>query len=95
MDEVCNVDVFVTLKDGSCWTATVFTVAEVERLMKLWTGIDEALGGQYFWVSDGLFVRDPGIDSMTGVIAGPVRPCAAGPDAAAAALRPLGRRRRP
>jgi hypothetical protein len=29
-----------------------------------------ALGGRYFWVSDGLIVRDPGIDSMTGVIAG-------------------------
>lgn len=70
LDEVCNVDVFVTLKDGSCWTATVFTVAEVERLMKLWTGTDEALGDRYFWVSDGLIVRDPGIDSMTGVIAG-------------------------
>ncbi|WP_399041959.1 hypothetical protein [Streptomyces sp. 3330] len=70
LDEVCNVDVFVTLKDGSCWTATVFTVAEVERLMKLWAGTDEALGGRYFWVSDGLIVRDPGIGSMTGVIAG-------------------------
>ncbi|WP_121751201.1 hypothetical protein [Streptomyces sp. E2N166] len=70
LDEVCNVDVFVTLEDGSRWTATVFTVAEVERLMKLWTGTDEALGGRYFWVSDGLIVRFPGIDSMTEVIAG-------------------------
>ncbi|MFF0706202.1 hypothetical protein ACFYVC_38475 [Streptomyces tendae] len=70
LDEVCNVDVFVTLEDGSRWTATVFTVAEVERLMKLWAGTDEALGGRYFWVSDGVIVRDPGIDSMTGVIAG-------------------------
>ncbi|MFJ9662688.1 hypothetical protein ACIRPR_32615 [Streptomyces griseoflavus] len=70
LDEVCNVDVFVALEDGSRWTATVFTVAEVERLMKLWAGTDEALGGRYFWVSDGLIVRDPGIDSMTGVIAG-------------------------
>ncbi|MER6218882.1 hypothetical protein [Streptomyces sp. NPDC001674] len=70
LGEVCNVDVFVTLTDGSRWTATVFTVAEVERLMKLWAGTDEALGGRYFWVSDGLIVRDPGIDNMTGVIAG-------------------------
>ncbi|MGC4985771.1 hypothetical protein ACLQ18_34940 [Streptomyces sp. DT193] len=70
LDVVCNVDVFVTLKDGSRWTATVFTVAEVERLMKLWAETDEALGGRYFWVSDGLIVRDPGIDSMTEVIAG-------------------------
>ncbi|MGW4234951.1 hypothetical protein ACWEF9_37755 [Streptomyces sp. NPDC004980] len=70
LGEVCNVDVFVTLKDGSRWTATMFTVVEVERLMKLWVETDEALGGRYFWVSDGLIVRDPGIDNMTGVIAG-------------------------
>ncbi|MFB6775298.1 hypothetical protein [Streptomyces sp. NPDC056337] len=73
LDEVCNVDVFVTLEDGSRWAATVFTVAEVERLMKLWAGTDEALGGRYFWVSDGLIVRDPGIDSMTDVIAGLIK----------------------
>ncbi|MGV9558738.1 hypothetical protein [Streptomyces sp. NPDC003522] len=41
LDEVCDVDVFVALKDGSCRTATVFTVAEVERLMKFWTGTEE------------------------------------------------------
>ncbi|MFF8574067.1 hypothetical protein ACF07F_15615 [Streptomyces sp. NPDC015237] len=70
LDDVCNVDVFVTLKDGSRWTATVFTVAEVERLMKLWAGTDEALGGRYFWVSDGLIVKDPGIENLTAVIAG-------------------------
>jgi len=70
LDSVCNVDVFVDLKDGSRWSATVFTVAEVERLMEKWAGTGEALNGRYFWVSDGLIVRDPGIDNMTGVIAG-------------------------
>ncbi|MGW7079885.1 hypothetical protein [Streptomyces sp. NPDC054866] len=70
LDEVCNVDVVVALEDGSRWTATVFTVAEVERLMKLWAGTDEAFGGRYFWVSDSLIVRDPGIDNMAEVIAG-------------------------
>ncbi|AJF69354.1 hypothetical protein [Streptomyces vietnamensis] len=70
LNTVCNIDVSVTLNDGSHWTATVFTVAEVERLMTLWAGTDEALGGRYFWVPDGLIVRDPGIDGMTDVIAG-------------------------
>jgi hypothetical protein len=70
LEAVCSVDVFVDLKDGSRWSATVFTVAEVERLMETWAGSDEALGGRYFWVSDGLIVRDPGIDNMTLVIAG-------------------------
>ncbi|MCX4554861.1 hypothetical protein OHA02_01410 [Streptomyces phaeochromogenes] len=67
---VCNVDVFVNLDDGSRWSATVFTVTEVERLMATWAGSDEALGGRYFRVSDGLIVRDPGIDNIAEVIAG-------------------------
>ncbi|WP_190155858.1 hypothetical protein [Streptomyces litmocidini] len=70
LDEVCDVDVFVAPKNGARRAATVFTVAEVERLMKPWAGTDEALGGRYFWASDGLIVRDPGIGSTTGVIAG-------------------------
>ncbi|MEU0649228.1 hypothetical protein [Streptomyces umbrinus] len=67
---VCNVDVFVNLDDGSRWSATVFTVTEVERLMATWAESDEALGGRYFRISDGLIVRDPGIDNIAQVIAG-------------------------
>jgi hypothetical protein len=70
LDAVCNVDVEVRLVDGSRWSATVFTVAEVERLMEEWSRSGEALGGRYFWCSDGLIVRDPGIDSMAEVIRG-------------------------
>jgi hypothetical protein len=70
LDSICNVDVFVNLQDGSRWTATVFTVAEVERLMDVWAESGEALGGRYFCVTDGLIVRDPGVDSMTQVIVG-------------------------
>ncbi len=70
LDAVCNVDAEVRLVDGSRWSATVFTVAEVERLMETWKQTGEALDGGYFWCSDGLIVREPGIDSMTQVIAG-------------------------
>jgi hypothetical protein len=39
LDSVCNVDVEVRLtEDGSRWSATVFTLAEVERLMQKWAG---------------------------------------------------------
>jgi hypothetical protein len=34
LDEVCNVDAEAHLPDGSRWSATIFTVAEVGRLMK-------------------------------------------------------------
>ncbi|MFD7284033.1 hypothetical protein ACFV80_45440 [Streptomyces sp. NPDC059862] len=70
LDSVCNVDVEVRLADGSRWSATVFTVAEVERLMEKWSRSGESLGGRYFWCSDGLIVRDPGVDSMVQVIRG-------------------------
>ncbi|MEU9851638.1 hypothetical protein [Streptomyces sp. NPDC047985] len=70
LDAVCNVDVEVRLEDGSRWSATVFTVAEVKRLMEKGARTGEDLSGRYFWCSDGLIVRDPGIDSMTQVIRG-------------------------
>ncbi|MFE7485212.1 hypothetical protein [Streptomyces sp. NPDC057552] len=70
LDAVCNVDVEVRLvADGSRWSATVFTVAEAERLMKRWSRTGEEFGGSYFWCSDGLMVREPGIDNMTQVFA--------------------------
>ncbi|MFD5067581.1 hypothetical protein ACFWNC_06490 [Streptomyces sp. NPDC058369] len=70
LEAVCNVDAEVRLMDGSRWSATIFTVAEVERLMEVGTRSGEDLGGRYFWCSDGLIVREPGIESMAHVIAG-------------------------
>ncbi|MCX4903166.1 hypothetical protein [Streptomyces sp. NBC_00878] len=71
LDAVCNVDVEVRLTaDGSRWSATVFTLAEVARLMKRWSRTGKELGGRYFWCTDGLIVRDPGIHNMTQVLAG-------------------------
>ena len=58
------------LPDGSRWSATVFTLAEVERLMDLWATTGEALGGRYFWCSDGLIVREPGVSVMVEVLTG-------------------------
>ncbi len=69
LDEVCNVDVEVHLPDGSRWSATILTLAEVDRLMRRWEGTGEAAAGRCFWCSDGLIVRDPGIQGMVGVIA--------------------------
>lgn len=38
--------------------------------MQTWSRTDEVLGGRYFWCSDGLIVRDPGIANMFQVLAG-------------------------
>lgn len=65
-----NIDVFVNLKDGTRWSATVITLAQVETIMGRWAATGEALGGSYFWCSDGLIVRDAGISNMTKVLVG-------------------------
>ncbi len=69
LDEV-NVDVEVRLPDGSRWSATIFTITEVERLMARWSDTGEALSGRYFWCQDGLIVKEPGILPMAEVIKG-------------------------
>jgi hypothetical protein len=66
----CVENVEVRLADGSRWTATVFTVAEVGRLMARWADSGESLGGRYFWCSDGLVVRDAGVTAITDVLSG-------------------------
>ncbi|MEU0431892.1 hypothetical protein ABZ153_09635 [Streptomyces sp. NPDC006290] len=70
LESVDNVDVFVDLNDGSRWSATIITLGQVEVIMARWAESGEALGGRYFWCSDGLIVRDPGISNMTQVLTG-------------------------
>ncbi|TBO61557.1 hypothetical protein EYS09_00745 [Streptomyces kasugaensis] len=70
LDQVCNVDAEVRLPDGSRWSTTIFTVAEIERLMTQWADTGEALNGRYFWCSDGLIVKEPGVLPMAKVIMG-------------------------
>lgn len=70
VDIVENVDVFVRLADGSKWTATVFTLAEVHRLMDRSAASGEAPAGAYFCCWDGLLVKEAGALSMARVIAG-------------------------
>ncbi|GAB2505233.1 hypothetical protein GCM10026982_34980 [Nocardiopsis aegyptia] len=67
---VDNVDVVVELADGTRWSGTLFTLAEVERLMAKDAETGEHLEGRYFWCVDSLIVRDPGVGDMTRVLAG-------------------------
>jgi hypothetical protein len=73
LDGVCNVDAFIDLPDGSHWTATVFTLAEVARLMDRGRATGEDLAGAYFVGIDNVIVRDPGIEAMTTVLTHLVR----------------------
>jgi hypothetical protein len=64
LEAVENVDAEVRLPDGSRWSATIFTLAEVERLMSAWARTGEYGGDSYFWCFDGLIVREPGVENM-------------------------------
>lgn len=68
LDEVCNVDMWVTFADGQRWSGTVFSLDEARRLMDRWQDTGECLGGRYFYCWDNLIVRDPGVPAMVQVI---------------------------
>jgi hypothetical protein len=64
------VDVEVRLADGSRWSATVFTLAAIESVMSKNARTGESLGGSYFWCSDLLIVREPGVYHIIDVLVG-------------------------
>ncbi|MET7539568.1 hypothetical protein [Streptomyces sp. NPDC005507] len=66
--EVNDVDMWVILDDGDRWSGTVYTLDVVRRNMDRWRDTGECLDGSYFWVWDGLIVREPGIPAMARVI---------------------------
>ncbi|MEV6602125.1 hypothetical protein AB0M36_35530 [Actinoplanes sp. NPDC051346] len=65
---VANVDAFVDLPDGSTWALTIFSVAEVARLLARWKETGEVANGSYFWAVDQLIVPEPGVAAMTTAI---------------------------
>ena len=67
-ETVANVDTFVELPDGSTWALTIFSVAEVSRLLARCRETGEVGDGSYFWVVDQLIVPEPGIPAMTAAI---------------------------
>ncbi|GAA1018888.1 MULTISPECIES: hypothetical protein [Amycolatopsis] len=67
-EEVDNVDVEVRYPDGSRWSATMFTLDEVDRIMRRWESTGECAGGSYFAGVDEVIVREPGVRKMTAVL---------------------------
>ncbi|TWD81836.1 hypothetical protein FB561_2960 [Kribbella amoyensis] len=68
VDEASNLDLFLTLADGSRWSATVLTLADLEAIWKRWEVSGECLSGRYFHCPDLLLVREAGIDSICEVL---------------------------
>ncbi|MGN9787366.1 hypothetical protein ACTMTF_38505 [Nonomuraea sp. ZG12] len=69
-EEASNLDLILTLEDGSQWSATVLTLAAVNDIWKRWEISGEGFGGRYFNCPDLLLVREAGIDSICEVLEG-------------------------
>jgi hypothetical protein len=64
----CDTDVHVYLdEDGSHWTATMFTTAEIERLMERGQRTGDARTG-WFWWHDLVITARPGLHAMLEVL---------------------------
>ncbi|SDK48677.1 hypothetical protein [Streptomyces indicus] len=68
LDEIDDVDMWVTFDDGRRWSGTICTLDDVRRTMDRWQQTGECLGGRYFFIWDGLIVRDRGISGMVEVV---------------------------
>ena len=67
-ETVENVDVLVTLDDGSRWSATLLTLAEIQRLMDRRTTTGESFGGAYFQCPDLIILRHGGVPAATALL---------------------------
>ena len=64
METVENVDAELTLPDGSRWSVTFMTLAEIGRIMMRWADTGENRGGSFFRCPDLVIVRLAGIPAM-------------------------------
>ncbi|MBT2417127.1 hypothetical protein J7F01_25925 [Streptomyces sp. ISL-22] len=68
LDEIDDVDMWVTFDTGERWSGTIHTLEVVRQTMDDRRQTGESLGGRYFFVWDGLIVRDRGIPGMVEVV---------------------------
>ena len=68
LDEVDDVDMWVIFANGERWSGTIYTLDVVHHTMERWRLTGECLGGSFFYVWDGLIVRDRGIPGMVDVV---------------------------
>ena len=67
-ETVENVDVEVAHADGSRWSATFLSLAEIGRIMERWKDTGEGMGGKYFQCPDLVIVRRGGLGGMVEVL---------------------------
>lgn len=66
--EASNLDLILTLQDGSRWSATALTLEEVASIWRRWEVTGECFNGRYLTCPDLLLLKEPGIDSICEVL---------------------------
>jgi hypothetical protein len=66
-NEVDNVDVVLTLDDGTKWSATVLSLQQIAAKMERWRQTGEYLSGEYFTSPDLVVVRGRGVSDIVAV----------------------------
>jgi hypothetical protein len=69
-ETVEDIDVTVTLADGSRWSGSMLTLAQIARIMADWSVSGECLNGAYFQSQDLVIVKEAGIPAMTRLLDG-------------------------
>ena len=67
--EAAGIDVEVALSDGSRWSATFFTLANIEALMEKDSRTGENHDGLYFYCTDMIIVRQLDQETIEATIA--------------------------
>jgi hypothetical protein len=68
-----SVDVNLLVDGDGEWTATMLTIAEVQRLMRVWRTTGECLGGRFFQCRDLVLIDEPGLTQVVEILGELVR----------------------
>jgi hypothetical protein len=68
-DTTHEADATITLPDGSRHYATFMTLEAIQQVMDRHQATGECRSGRYFWTTDLIITRQPGIPAMTDAVA--------------------------
>ncbi|AUI88099.1 hypothetical protein BS333_17175 [Vibrio azureus] len=63
-----NIDVEIHLKDGSVYSATLFSMENITEIMESYQNTGECLNGAFFWASDMIIIQNFKLETINNII---------------------------
>lgn len=63
-----NIDVEIHLKDGSLYSATLFSMENITEIMESYKNTGECLNGAFFWASDMIIIQNFKLETINNII---------------------------